>query len=482
MKRVERFLPVILFITLMSVYVLTLAPGLTWANRGADGGDLITAAATGGVPHPTGYPVYLLLARLFQFLPIGLLAYRTNILSAVAAALTSVLVFELTRRSLPSRSNFAGLVSGVAFGFSPLLWSQAVITEVYTVHVLFTTLILFQSLFPPSKDKKKSDLVLGFIFGLALGSHLTTLLLLPLLLAPSVSIQEKRWRMDVRCLFHRLLGLGSGLLVYLVLPLRAIAHPPVNWGNPVTWDGFSWLVSGRYYQDEVFALTIPSLWARIQSTVILLVSQFGILGIGAGLVGIIFFPRQSPLIEKTLWTMLAFSIFTIVYATGDSFVYFIPPVMCFAVWIGLGVNGLMEMTSGRFPKLGWVAGSLIFISLIIAVRGNWPQVDASRDTRAEQFGQLVMKQMPEDTLVFVQGDPAIFSLWYFHYALHQRADIAIIAIELLQFDWYQDTLRATYPSLTVPEPYPFPDTLISANPNRPVCIVEYDGLANIRCP
>jgi hypothetical protein len=84
--------------------------------------------------------------------------------------------------------------------------------------------------------------------------------------------------------------------------------------------------------------------------------------------------------------------------------------------------------------------------------------------------------------VFAQGDPAIFSLWYYHYALHERTDIAVIAIELLQFDWYQETLKATYPSLSVPEPYPYPDTLIAANPNRPVCIVEYEGQANIRCP
>ena len=482
MKRVERFLPVIFFISLLTVYGLTLAPGLTWANRGADGGDLITAAETGGIPHPTGYPVYILLARLFQFLPIGSLAYRTNILSAIAAALASVLVFELVRRSLPSRSNFSGLVSGVAFGLSPLLWSQAIITEVYTLHALFIALILFWSLFPPSKDKEKSDLALGLVFGLGLGSHLTTLLLLPLLLAPSVSIQEKRWRLDMWCLFHRLLGMGLGLLVYLVLPLRAISQPPVNWGNPVAWDGFSWLVSGRYYQGEVFALTIPSLWARIQSAVIFLVSQFGILGVCAGLLGVIFFLRRSPLFGKTLWTMMAFSIFTIVYATEDSFVYFIPPVMCLAIWIALGVDGLMEMASRKIPKSGWVVGLLFLLSLIYVASGNWSRVDASRDARAEQFGRLVMSQMPGDALVFVQGDQAVFSLWYFHYALHQRTDIAVIVMDLLQFDWYQETLMETYPTLTVPVPYPFPDALISANPNRPVCIVDYDVQANIRCP
>ena len=118
MKRIERFLPVVLCLSLLAVYGLTLAPGLTWANSGADGGDLIAAAATGGVPHPTGYPVYLLLA-VFQFLPIGSPATRPTF-SALAAAGASVLVYELVMRcSLPSRNHLAGLISVARLGFRP---------------------------------------------------------------------------------------------------------------------------------------------------------------------------------------------------------------------------------------------------------------------------------------------------------------------------------------------------------------------------
>src|SRR5688500_577949 len=64
------------------VYAYTLAPGITWANDGADSGDLVAATATLGVAHPTGYPAYLLLARLFQLIPIGDLALRSTIFSA----------------------------------------------------------------------------------------------------------------------------------------------------------------------------------------------------------------------------------------------------------------------------------------------------------------------------------------------------------------------------------------------------------------
>ena len=84
-------------VTLFSflVYLATLAPTITWRNDGMDGGDLISAAYTLGIPHPTGYPTYVLLARLFSFLPWGDVAYRVNLMSAVFASLTVLLVYAI---------------------------------------------------------------------------------------------------------------------------------------------------------------------------------------------------------------------------------------------------------------------------------------------------------------------------------------------------------------------------------------------------
>lgn len=478
MKHTNLFPPVILFISLLTVYGMTLAPGLTWANSGADGGDLITAAAVGGVPHPTGYPVYLLLARFFQLLPIGSLAFRTNLLSALAAACASLLVYGLVSRA--SQNRLAGLIAAYAFGLSPLPWSQAIITEVYTLHALFVTLILYLSIFPLSQNIKKSDLALGLIFGLALGNHLTAIFLLPVVLASTLSRRGNRWQLDVYSLLRRLMWMGAGLLTYLILPLRALSHPPVNWGNPVTLKNFGWLVSAQLYQDEVFRLTLSSLGERILSAAELLLDQFGLVGLIVSSLGLIFFFRSSSLRRDTIWILVVFFAFAIGYATEDSFLYFIPPVMCFAIWFGLGADGLMKLISRRYLKLGITLGLAFLIYLSALAAFHWPRVDASRDARAERFGQLVMTQMPANTIVFVRGDQAIFSLWYFHYALHQRQDIAVIASDLLHMDWYRDTLKSTYPSLVVSSS--LPDAIISANPGRPVCIVEYDEQPLILCP
>src|SRR6266404_227833 len=74
------------------VYVWTLAPSVTLEYSG----ELVTAANTLGVPHPPGYPLWTMLAWLWQrIVPFGNIAWRVNLLSAflgaLAAGLTALL-------------------------------------------------------------------------------------------------------------------------------------------------------------------------------------------------------------------------------------------------------------------------------------------------------------------------------------------------------------------------------------------------------
>ena len=165
--------PIAIVLLLVSVYCFTLAPGLSWANGGADGGDLIAAAAINGVPHPTGYPLYMLLAKLFQWLPIGNLAYRTNLLSACCTCSAAIMIYVTVNRLLSGQKYFriAATIAALAFGLSPLVWSQAVISEVYGLQSLLTIIILYQTLF--IGEKPLENFMRGIIFGLALGNHIT---------------------------------------------------------------------------------------------------------------------------------------------------------------------------------------------------------------------------------------------------------------------------------------------------------------------
>ena len=132
-SRVEWAVSVLVASTAFVVYAVTLAPGITWENLGGDGGDLLTAAFTWGIPHPSGYPTYLLGLRGFAVVfPFGDEAFRANVFSALLAALSVAFVFLASVRlmqlapQLATAKRWTILVSaafaGVAVAVSRELW------------------------------------------------------------------------------------------------------------------------------------------------------------------------------------------------------------------------------------------------------------------------------------------------------------------------------------------------------------------------
>jgi hypothetical protein len=495
--------PALLVLSLLLIYLSALAPGLTWANGGGDGGDLITAAATGGIAHPTGYPLYLLLARLFQLLPVGTLAFRTNLMSAVVTALGAGLVYWIVSAYVSKTKPFpgwpAGLVAGFAFGLAPLVWSQAVITEVYALQG-FLALLLLALYTKPVEQATPSEIVRlsrwrGLVLGLAMGNHITTIFLVPVcLLSGSLRSQPERgekaqggsaWlrglRLDGTLLRTQLVWFGLGLCLYLMIPLRAFIQPPVNWGNAVTPERLWWLVSGNTYKSYYLPLTLSGLWEYLQMGAGLLWEQFGLLGLALGSLGLVVFGTRSRLYALTLWMAAVSLAFTLFYRPGDWQVYLIPLCISFAIWIGLGVDRLAKGLSVRHAILGLGLGLLLTAYFLGRSTLYGDQVNASNDLRAESFGREVLAAAPKGAMIFAEGDRAIFALWYFHFALHQRPDLAVMASDLLHFDWYQETLQSTYPTLVVPKPFPWPESMAFANPSRPVCYVQYAGETQIRC-
>jgi hypothetical protein len=65
-----------------------------------DSGELVTAVHVLGIPHPTGYPLYVLLGKLWTLvLPYGSIAWRMSLFSAACAAATAACLHRLCRRA-----------------------------------------------------------------------------------------------------------------------------------------------------------------------------------------------------------------------------------------------------------------------------------------------------------------------------------------------------------------------------------------------
>lgn len=503
-----------LAVSLSLVYASTLAPDISWANRGADGGDLITAAATNGVPHPSGYPTYLILARLFQFLPIGTLAFRTNLLSAVCAVITSLVVADLVRCYYSGKiwiGQIAGTIAGLGLGLSQMFWSQAVITEVYTLHALFVALIIRILLQDITHKAPHTwlDRLSGLLFGLALGNQTTVAFLLPPLLFTGLFSREAKEQGSVgtktarvalfltslasslswRPLVQRISWLFIGLLVYLIIPLRARSGSPVIWGNPLDWKGLWWLVSGRYYHWRVFALPISHIWSRLQDWTELFAAQFGIFGLLVIFYAVLFHwyrTHSRQLRWITAWIVFTFGGFALGYNTHDAYVLLIPVIVILAVWLGLGVAMPIDGLTRWKPQAAWlsfVGGILLVFPVLLNTWRFLPIVDASHDTRAVAFGREMLDTAPQNAILFTLNDEDTFSLWYYHYALGERPDIAVLQKRLLPEDWYRENMRETYPDLIIPEHsgQTWYLAVMAANQDRPNCEITLDKLEVLTC-
>ena len=115
------------------LYGRTLAPGLTWAHDGADGGDFLSAALTGGIPHPPGYPTYTLLLRAaMALLPVSP-ARAGNWLSAgcaaLAVALAGLIAVALGATPWVLAAGVIGWLAAVAVTLTGFLWARHELPE-----------------------------------------------------------------------------------------------------------------------------------------------------------------------------------------------------------------------------------------------------------------------------------------------------------------------------------------------------------------
>lgn len=466
---------------------LSIAPTrLTSANFGGDAGDFLSAILTRGIPHPTGYPTYTILGILFQYLPVSTPVFRGVLGSLIPASLaagllTAWVLFVCGEKTALYLS--AAAIAGLAWGTAPLLFSQAVIVEVHGLQSLFMVLTLWWITFnlrPDSQNYVGWILGLSLLVGLGFGNHILGALLLPAALLAWIIFVKRTgsWAL----VLVQLVMILVGLLVYIYLPLSARGYSPVNWGNPQTWSGFLWEVTGNPYRGLLFGAAVPVVWERIRSVSSLLMDQFGPLGLVAGAIGAIQFSFPIKWLRWILvWSFIVYFIVAIGYNTLDSVGYLLPAVMVYAIWIGLAVVSLWSLNWKRIP-VGIILIVLLVVFMGIRIPGTRDRLDPRLQDEPARFAEQLLKDAPRDAIVFTTTDGDTFPLWYYHFGLHARSDLRVVVRSLTQFVWYQQTLEHTYPDLEYPPNYnqdrpdiAWGEQLSSLNPDRPVCDTQLNA-------
>jgi hypothetical protein len=416
------------------VYLLTLQRTI---GR-ADTFEFQVTAPVLGVAHPTGYPLYILLGRLFSLLPIGSIATRVNLTSAVFAAVSTGLVFLAARRTLALARPVAALAA-LGFAFSPTLWSQAVIAEVYALHSAFVAAILGGMLWllarPDALLRQQARMVavLFLLIGLSFANHLTTALLLPAL---AVTLLLARPHLTWRQWGLAAALLAAGLLLYAYIPLR---WPALHGGQAMRLDEFVGWVTGQRFRGALqlnLWMEDPGRWSIIGR---LVTAEYHWIGLGLGVLGLVALvirKWQAALITALIY--FAYVFYTVNYLIPDINVYLIPMHLIQALWMAVGVHAVLERLPIHHLRAALISGfALLPLALLWS---GFPHFDWDDEQALERWGREVLAlPLAQDSAILADSEK-IAPLEYLHRIEDVRPDMAMIVLAT-EAD-YQADLRA----------------------------------------
>ena len=408
-----------------------------------------------GIAHPTGYPLYILLGRLFAALPLGTVAWRINLASALFTVLAASLLYLAGRRLW--KEPLAALLAAVLFGLTPTLWSQAVEAEVYALHALFVAAALWLMAVmldhgagsepcttpvfsrPANSGWQRTVWLLALIIGLGLTNHLTTLILAPaalltVWLAYGNCLRSQGWRANSLLLLKVGLAFLLPLLLYAYLPLRwgAIHDEPMGWGRFVDW-----VIGGRF-QGALQLTTWLNDLTRYQIVWRLLLAEWGWFNLLLALLGLVYTAVRSWRVALVLLVTLAGYIFyALNYHVPDLAVFLIPAHAVIALFWGAGLAGILAFAVALLARHGgmtWRLPLSVAITLLLILPAllrlvdDWPDTAYRDQVALQAWGEGVLSLSLEQNATVLADSEKIAPLYYLQQVEGRRPDLNIMVL------------------------------------------------------
>ena len=195
-----------------------------------------------------------------------------------------------------------------------------------------------------------------------------------------------------------------------------------------------------------------------------------------GLIGIAFHVQRD-------WRR-AFAVFILFLITGVGIILYlnqtpfqprerdysyVASFFAFALWIGLGATGLVELTAealrGRGEGLRRAAAVAVAAVLLAAVPGvllaeNYDDHDRSGVRIPSDFARNLLESTAPNAILFTNGDNDTFPLWYLQEVMGVRRDVRVVNLSLLNTPWYIRQLRDQTNRLSAPLPMSLTDAQI----------------------
>lgn len=419
-------LPAIVGAISLVVYVRTLLPGIAFG----DWGEMQTVPHVLGVAHPTGYPTYILVSWFAQLLPIGTIAFRANLLSAVlvsgALAVSVAILLRLGTRPI------IAVAAALGLGAVPTVWAAATVAEVNPLHLLFVALLLHRALVWEDGRRTRDLLIGALLLGLALGNHLLIVFVAPFAVLFGVWVGRRAMVARPWILLTAIAIGFLGLATYLYIPIAASQSPPLAYNHPVSLDAFLWLVGGTQFRDQFGFLSSSGLTdftGSLSALWLLLAGQATPVVPIVGLIGLAVLVRRRPAFGlMCAGILLAHTYLWANYLRLEH--YLLVPWLLLAIGAGVTMEGLARALG---PPLSWqrgfdasrlvgAAGLAFAVGLALT---NWQAADRSADRTGEVFVDTLLDALPEDAAILSEWD-ASTPLWHARYVLDRRPDVLIV--------------------------------------------------------
>ena len=428
-----------------------------------DSGEMIAGSFRLGLPHPPGYPLFDLIGRLFSILPIGSIAFRYNLLSAIATLTALGFVMktcsQLIQQEAPSylQKNiwFVQIYifsAGVILLFCRSVFAQSLTAKgtVYTLTLLLVNVYAYLRLKNKEKalTRAQSSGVI-YLWALGLCNHWQTVLLL----APFLGIWffQTKWKATGKNILFSVSIFLIGISLYLYLPLRAIQNPLFCWGNPTTLTGLEWVVSrklvygleplihvGNFYFEFLnqFSKGLTSYWFPFFTVAVI----FGIFFI---FVRRIAWGHSLLILYICVWMGVFF-----IHEPENAYLINIYLVSLSGLWVLFGFVGLLFLIGKRLRDenkiINMILG-LFLISVVFWAFHVFRLEDKSRYTFANDFGLNVLHGIPRGGVLVADGDQYVVPILYEQTVLKLRPDVIFTPSVFLFHDWGWEQLAHRRP-------------------------------------
>lgn len=419
------------FIVPFAIYLPTVYPTYCFFS---DSGDFIASGELLMPPHPTGYPWFCMLGKLFAILfPFGEVPFRYGFLTMLFVPLTSLVAFLLLMELTDNAPISVATSWAVAFGST--LWYGSVAAEVYSANLFLTVLTLYALVKFWKTGDKRWFYSAGLTVGFGAAHHLT----LPLMVVGGLVGLVLAWKW-----LPRRPSLQDWLVAFLLacLPLTYYAYLPIRAPKPYgyrlwqltgddpakSFKDFVKYVLGLRFRYMMGVMPISQYPRRFIEWFRQGVYEYTLLFVVGMFFGWLTIRRFTAFWLVTFGMWLAHLVFYLGYGVPDIIYFYIPAWTLTVLWGGLVVFCLWDWARRYHWLLATAVLAFLFISPEMSIANAYPMVWQTDKFKGRRYLERILRDTPKNAALLVSIDDVLFNLWAIQAVESKRTDVLVVSV------------------------------------------------------